>query len=279
MKRATLRLAALALLLGSAAQARAGKLYLDDGDRRIMYEVDTATATVVNSWTAAVASRSYPIAVSGDIRTTGYASGETGALYNLSGVYQGTNYSLPSTPDTFSDGTTDGTYNYAVSWYNGDVYRFSRTWTNPTRLFTAGKAEGGITYDSSNNSLWLSADRASGISDWTLAGTLLTSFNTPQDGIQDWDLALDPADGTLWIGTESTTSLYHYAKNGSYLGMETVSGLNKASFFFSGEFNLAPTPEPSTLALLGVGAVGLIGWAWRQRLIRKNISSSRGVFR
>lgn len=152
----------MALLLGSTAQARAGKLYLDDGDRRIMYEVDTATATVVNSWTAAVASRSYPIAVSGDIRTTGYASGETGALYNLSGVYQGTNYSLPSTPDTFSDGTTDGTYNYAVSWYNGDVYRFSRTWTNPTRLFTAGKAEGGITYDSSNNSLWLSADRAWG---------------------------------------------------------------------------------------------------------------------
>jgi hypothetical protein len=24
-------------------------------------------------------------------------------------------------------------------------------------------------------------------------------------------------------------------------------------------------PEPSTLGLLGVGAIGLIGWAWRRR--------------
>jgi hypothetical protein len=29
--------------------------------------------------------------------------------------------------------------------------------------------------------------------------------------------------------------------------------------------SLSPTPEPSTFALLGVGAIGLIGWAWRRR--------------
>jgi hypothetical protein len=29
--------------------------------------------------------------------------------------------------------------------------------------------------------------------------------------------------------------------------------------------NLAPTPEPSTLAFLGVGAISLLGYAWRRR--------------
>lgn len=32
-------------------------------------------------------------------------------------------------------------------------------------------------------------------------------------------------------------------------------------------YNIAPIPEPSTFALLGVGAVGLIGWVWRQRAV------------
>ena len=268
MKCFRLKLLAVALAMtfsfsGSIAPASAGILYLDDGDGRINYAVNTATATVINSWTNAVSSRTFPIAVDGDIRTTGYQTGETGALYNLSGVYQGTNYVLPSTSDTFSDGTTNGTYNYAVSWANGDVYQFSRNWTNPTFLFSAGVAEGGISYDASNNSLWLSRDRASGISDWSLSGSQLSSFNTPQAGSQDWDLALDPTDNTLWIGTYTTTTLNHYAKNGTYLGSETISGLTHASSFFSGEFNLAASAVvTSTWTGSGSDANWMTGGNW-----------------
>ena len=32
-------------------------------------------------------------------------------------------------------------------------------------------------------------------------------------------------------------------------------------------FLLTPTPEPSTFALLGVGAIGLMGWAWRRKRV------------
>ena len=34
-------------------------------------------------------------------------------------------------------------------------------------------------------------------------------------------------------------------------------------------FLLTPTPEPSTLALLGAGALGLLGFAWRRRTLAR----------
>jgi len=78
---------------------------------------------------AAGVNRHYPVAVWGDVRTTGYASGESGALDDLSGVYQGVNHTLNSPGPTFSDGTPDGTYNYSADWSGGSVFRFDRDWS------------------------------------------------------------------------------------------------------------------------------------------------------
>jgi hypothetical protein len=38
--------------------------------------------------------------------------------------------------------------------------------------------------------------------------------------------------------------------------------------FDTGEQVVVSTPEPSTIALLGAGALGLVGWARRRRLLK-----------
>jgi len=37
------------------------------------------------------------------------------------------------------------------------------------------------------------------------------------------------------------------------------------------------TPEPSTLALLGIGTIGLVGYAWRRRLAKRAAASSENA--
>lgn len=101
----------------------------------------------------------HPIAVSGDIRTTGLDAGTSfGARYSLSGDYLGTTYPHVG-PSSIFDGTTDGTHNYSVTWegpfVRGTVYRYDRDWTDPTAMFTASLSAAylGITYDTSDDGL------------------------------------------------------------------------------------------------------------------------------
>jgi hypothetical protein len=70
--------------------------------------------------------------VSGDVRTLSaypFPGADTGAQYDLALTPTGTTYT-----NTFGsellDGTTDGTYNYAVQWSTSSVVRFDADWTN-----------------------------------------------------------------------------------------------------------------------------------------------------
>lgn len=55
-----------------------------------------------------------PIAVWGDVRTTGYANGYGGGQYTQNGTPTGTFYSLPMPIQYADDSTSDGFHNYLV---------------------------------------------------------------------------------------------------------------------------------------------------------------------
>lgn len=253
-----------AVLTAGAAVRAAGptsEYYLTGAGQKEIYVVQGSN--VVRSWTPSTVNQS-AIAVDATVRTiaTDY-SGEgnspptsTGGEYTLAGAYTGVRYVFPlGSGYRFYDATTDGTYNYAWAYDQGAAYRFNSDWTNPTLLFTLGNGTDGldyrmgITYDPSNKSLWVSGYAGTVkalVEDRAMDGTVLSSFTANHGNITA--LALDPADGTLWFGQQtSRTTFEQYSRSGTLLGSVSYpTGLG--GIILGGEFQYVP--EPSALALL-----------------------------
>jgi len=126
----------------------------------------------------------------------------------------------PSPPPTrqtqccFSDGTTDGQFNYSprtdstLLEQRGSrhleppgLFRFSRDWTTPVMLFplTPDGFYFGIAFSAASDSFWLTRSTSDGsvIEHWSRDGKLL-STPTVFSGALLTAIAVDPADGTLW---------------------------------------------------------------------------------
>jgi hypothetical protein len=181
-------------------------------------------------------------------------------------VYTGVDYPYPAPLRTFNDGTTDGlTNNYLVDYVTGGVYATNLDWSGLLLLFPTGLINGavlGITYDASNNSLWVSGFDNDDVINHSMAGLVLSSFSTGFNAITS--LALDPADGTLWMGTQNNFGTFsQFSKAGVLL--DTVTYANMAGQnTLGGEFNIEPAaaPEPTTPALI---SVVVAGWLFRRR--------------
>ncbi len=253
------------LWAGSAwAQGPVSPYFLTAGDQQSIHRL---TGTSLFSWTAG-AILEYPIAVfadTGSLRTSGFDNGGQGREYDFGGNVIGGPYTLSGVGSVW-DATTDGSFLYMVDYENGDVVRTNLDFTGATVLFggLGGNAFLGSTYDPTNNSLWISGWTNNQVRNYTLDGTLLSSFNAVATN-RLTSLALDYATDTLWMGTQNAFGqFYEYSKTGTLLQTVDIGGLSEQNTL-GGEFAFTAVPEPTTLVLCGLGLCGVIGAGWKRR--------------
>jgi hypothetical protein len=249
----------------SSAAVNAGPLteyYLTAGDQGTNWVVQGITVTASFPQHHPEDQGEYAIAVTDTVRTLGNGNvalgrvpSHAGSEYTLSGIYTGTDFVYPVDAFGFYDGATDGRFNYSVDFYGGGVYRFNSNWSNPVLLFPTAPGYMGITFDIATNTLWLSFYNGNMVEHRSLTGAVISSFSvaaTPSA------LALDPADGTLWLTAQQPQGiLFQYSQSGVPLGSVAYPELVDQNTL-GGEFAVPPVAATKGNAH-GSGTITVLG--------------------
>ncbi|MGA9574607.1 MAG: IPTL-CTERM sorting domain-containing protein [Lysobacterales bacterium] len=253
----------LLLMVGNASAA---VIYTFDGDARTGWIVDTDTATFTSFSTAEV-SIGYPVSVRDTVILAG--RDDIGSVeYDLSGVATGNTWVGGDNFSELLDGTTDGlSANYGIECCGAtnSVTVADLTWENQSVLFDLPQGTGGsgIAFDSSTGSLWVTSFDDELVTNYSLAGDVLSSF---PHGLAQFDaccLAYDESDDTLWMGENGSNILRQFSKNGVLLDTVSITGWSpgnqySAEMAMSGSAAVLPTTPVPSLSNLGLGVLALL---------------------
>jgi hypothetical protein len=243
--------AVLSCFTSTRALAQTSDYYLSHGEQETLQVVQSGA--IVRSWTTAPIL--YPLAVTDTVKLydvgnpfTGPAM-NSGLQYTLQGVPTGVSYPWQNGPTgQLLDGATDGTaHNYASEFIGQQgIWQFDLNWKNPTLLFSTAISPLGVTYDTLDNSLWISIDGGN-IEQVTNNGTIISQFNP---GAGRWgSLAWEPATNTLWAHANGTNSLRQWSMTGVFLRDVVITDPAFDPFgTWGGEFAI-PVPEPASIWL------------------------------
>lgn len=213
-------------------QAQTSEYFLHSGDQDRFTVVQNGA--ILRTWGLAPGTDryQYPMVVLDTVRTMGADVGDIGADYDYNGNDLGPRYTHPDGTSRCWDGTTDGQHNYSIDTA-GVVWQFDLDWTNPVRMFTGGGI-GALAYDPDNDSIWVGTFSGSNLTQYDRLGNILSSFTTGHT--KNMALAIDPADGTLWLHDRNRQgTLEQWSRTGQLLATVVVPGLESQNAL-SGEF-------------------------------------------
>lgn len=257
LMRVTMSLVGIAGIATIAAAGPQGVWMLTDGDSVTDALIQ---GNSVNTYAqGAGTTRQYPIAWHPGLQlfeTVGRDQNDRGGLYDINHNFGGTFGNFTSFPNVqHLDGTLDtrrmktyaSVYNMgAIIVYNDDLFNSPSTVVYDTTDFDVWS----VTYSPTRDTLFVGRNNM--IEEITLGGAVLNSFGTNGNGPVR-SLAWDASDNSMWYLSFDGADAIQIDAGGNLLSRMAV---NLGGNYWGGE--IAPVPEPATLAVLGLGAAAML---------------------